>query len=65
MVAFTPKLTALPAPQRVLWSALGTTLKIFTLYSGTALVLRLTAVAAWLDVTRLPTLTPFARRPAP
>ena len=65
MAVFTPNLTRLPAPQCALWSALGTTLKIFTLYSGAALVLRLTAVAAWLDVTRLPTLTPFARRPAP
>ena len=41
MAVFTPNLTTLPAPQRALWSALGTTPKIFTLYGGTALALRL------------------------
>ena len=65
MAVFTPNLTRLPAPQCALWSALGTTPKIFTLYGGTALALRLTAAATEVDVTRLPTLTPFAMRPAP
>ena len=37
MAVFTPNLTRLPAPQCALWSALGTTPKIFTLYGGTAL----------------------------
>ena len=41
MAVFTPNLTTLPAPQCALWSELGTTPKIFTLYGGTALALRL------------------------
>ena len=57
MAVFTPKLTTLPAPQRAWWSALGMTPRIFTLYGGIVLTA--------LDVTRLPTLTPFAKRPAP
>jgi hypothetical protein len=40
-MAFTPRLNTLPAPQRALWPELGATPDTFTLYGGTALVLRL------------------------
>lgn len=40
-MAFTPKLTTLPAPQIRLWDELGGTPAEFTLYGGTALALRL------------------------
>jgi len=40
-MAFIPNLTTLPAPQRALWPELGATPGTFTLYGGTALVLRL------------------------
>jgi hypothetical protein len=40
-MAFTPHLNTLPVPQRTLWPELGATPGTFTLYGGTALVLRL------------------------
>jgi hypothetical protein len=40
-MAFTPHLNPLPTPQRALWLELGATPGAFTLYGGTALVLRL------------------------
>jgi hypothetical protein len=40
-MAFIPKLDTLPSPQRALWPELGATPGVFTLYGGTALVLRL------------------------
>src|SRR5271165_7009877 len=38
---FTPDLSVLPGPQRQLWAELGSTPKVFVLYGGTALALRL------------------------
>jgi hypothetical protein len=40
-MAFVPHLNTLPAPQRALWPELGATPGGFTLYGGTALVLRI------------------------
>jgi hypothetical protein len=40
-MALVPHLNTLPAPQRALWLELGATPDAFTLYGGTALVLRL------------------------
>ena len=40
-MAFIPHLNTLPAPQRALWAELGATPSAFTLYGGTALVLRI------------------------
>jgi hypothetical protein len=40
-MAFIPHLNTLPAPQRALWPELGATPGTFTLYGGTALVLRI------------------------
>jgi hypothetical protein len=40
-MAFIPHLNTLPSPQRALWPELGATPGTFTLYGGTALVLRL------------------------
>jgi hypothetical protein len=40
-MAFIPHLNTLPAPQRALWPELGATPGVFTLYGGTALVLRI------------------------
>ena len=40
-MTFIPHLNVLPAPQRALWPELGATPDAFTLYGGTALVLRL------------------------
>lgn len=39
--AFRPNLEILPGPQRILWPELAQTPRIFTLYGGTALALRL------------------------
>ncbi|HXW14390.1 MAG TPA: hypothetical protein VEN79_07755 [Terriglobia bacterium] len=52
-MAFTPKLDTLPASQRRLWAELGGTPETFTLYGGTALVVRFghrTYVASLLDI---------------
>ena len=40
-MAFIPKLSALPVPQRALWPELRSTPDVFALYGGTALALRL------------------------
>lgn len=40
-MAFTPNLGTLPASQRALWTELGATPEMFTLYGGTALALRI------------------------